>query len=180
LHVPRPDLGPKPRLGYAASSIERASERRADATALAALENDRDARAYLLAGEFGDPQEDCRHSRSPVYIGRSAHTRSHRGNRLSRTVPERASIRDRARAGGRESLKTREEFVITDLRSIAIRGLVETYHLPPLAEGKALLSWHARHRFCSTCGAATDLVEGGWRRDCPRAGRSISPARIRS
>src|SRR6266542_1777685 len=49
---PRPDLGPKPRLGYAASSIERASERRADAAALAALENDRDARAYLLAGEL--------------------------------------------------------------------------------------------------------------------------------
>src|SRR5262249_53441814 len=37
---PRPDLGPKPRLGYAASSIERAAERRADAAALAALEND--------------------------------------------------------------------------------------------------------------------------------------------
>ena len=48
---PRPDLGPRPRLGYAASSIERASERRADAAALAALENDGDARAYLVAGE---------------------------------------------------------------------------------------------------------------------------------
>ena len=30
---PRPDLGPKPRLGYAASSIERAAERRVDAAA---------------------------------------------------------------------------------------------------------------------------------------------------
>src|SRR5262245_22932875 len=37
---PRPDLGPKPRLGYTASSIERAAERRADAAALAVLEND--------------------------------------------------------------------------------------------------------------------------------------------
>src|SRR5262245_65996551 len=47
---PRPDLGPKPRLGYAASSIERAAERRADAAALAALENDPRARAYVVAG----------------------------------------------------------------------------------------------------------------------------------
>jgi len=66
-----------------------------------------------------------------------------------------------------ETFKARDEFVVTDLRSIAVRGLVEADHLAPLAEGKALLNWHARHRFCSTCGAATEVVEGGWRRDCP-------------
>jgi NAD+ diphosphatase len=66
-----------------------------------------------------------------------------------------------------EALKTLDGFVVTDLRSIAIKGLVDADHLPPIAEGKALLHWHARHRYCSNCGAATDLVEGGWRRDCP-------------
>ena len=40
-------------------------------------------------------------------------------------------------------------------------------HLAALAEGKALLNWHARHRFCPNCGAATRAVEAGWRRDCP-------------
>jgi NAD+ diphosphatase len=65
-----------------------------------------------------------------------------------------------------EALKTDDRFTITDLRSIAVRGLVDAEHLPPLAEGKALLSWHARHRFCPNCGAATTLVDGGWRRDC--------------
>ena len=38
-----------------------------------------------------------------------------------------------------------------------MRGLVEAEHLPPLAEGKALLNWHMRHRFCSNCGAATEM-----------------------
>jgi NAD+ diphosphatase len=164
---PRPDLGPKPRLGYAASSIERASEQRADAAALAALENDRDAHAYLLADELvilkktagiPDPLFTLAEARA---LGRTAEI-VFLG--LCRSAPRFAIALELAAA---ESLKTREEFVITDLRSIAIRGLVETDHLPPLAEGKALLSWHARHRFCSTCGAATDLVEGGWRRDCP-------------
>jgi NAD+ diphosphatase len=66
-----------------------------------------------------------------------------------------------------EALKTTGVFEVTDLRSIAVRGLVDADHLPPLAEGKALLNWHARHRFCSNCGAPTNLVEAGWRRDCP-------------
>jgi NAD+ diphosphatase len=66
-----------------------------------------------------------------------------------------------------EGLKGRDGFLVTDLRSIAVRGLVAADHLPPLAEGKALLNWHGRHRFCSNCGAATNVVEAGWRRDCP-------------
>jgi 8-oxo-dGTP pyrophosphatase MutT (NUDIX family) len=35
------------------------------------------------------------------------------------------------------------------------------------AEAKAMLHWHARHRFCSNCGAKTDLVDAGWKRACP-------------
>ena len=29
------------------------------------------------------------------------------------------------------------------------------------------MGWHARHRFCPNCGTPTNLVQGGWRRDCP-------------
>ena len=46
---PRPDLGPKPQLGYTASLIERAAERRPDAAALAA---DHRAGAYVVGGEL--------------------------------------------------------------------------------------------------------------------------------
>ena len=49
---PRPDLGPKPRLGYTASLIERVTERRPDVAALAAWENDHRARAYVIGGEL--------------------------------------------------------------------------------------------------------------------------------
>ena len=49
---PRPDLGPKPRLGYAESRIDRAAERRADGAALAAHERDANARAYAIGGEL--------------------------------------------------------------------------------------------------------------------------------
>jgi NAD+ diphosphatase len=164
---PRPDLGPRPHLGYTASLIERAAERRADAAALAALENDASARAYVVGGEMvvlrktdglHDPLFTLAAARG---LGRTAEI-AFLG--LLDGAPRFAVALDPATA---ETLKTQDEFVVTDLRTIAVRGLVEAEHLPPLAEGKALLNWHLRHRFCPNCGAATNAVDGGWRRDCP-------------
>jgi NAD+ diphosphatase len=164
---PRPDLGPKPRLGYTASLIERVVERRPDATALAAWENDPRARSYVIGGELvvlkraadvNDPLFTLAEARA---LGRTAET-IFLG--LIDGAPRFAIALDPAAA---EALKARDELVVTDLRSIAVRGLVAADHLPPLAEGKALVGWHARHRFCPNCGAASNLVEGGWRRDCP-------------
>lgn len=31
---------------------------------------------------------------------------------------------------------------------------------------KALVDWHARHRFCARCGSPTRIAKGGWQRDC--------------
>jgi NAD+ diphosphatase len=45
--------------------------------------------------------------------------------------------------------------------------MIAEEHLPPLAEGKSLLVWHSRRRYCSNCGAQTQSVDAGWRRDCP-------------
>jgi NAD+ diphosphatase len=36
-----------------------------------------------------------------------------------------------------------------------------------VGEGRAMLLWHRRHRFCSNCGKPTDSVDGGWKRHCP-------------
>ena len=150
---PRPDLGPKPRLGYTESLIERAAELRTDAPALAALENDGRARAYVVGGELvvlkraadiGDPLFTLAETRrlgtaaEIVFLG------------LIEGAPRFAVALDPATA---EALKARDGFLVTDLRSIAVRGLVAADHLPPLAEGKALLNWHGRHRFCSNCGS---------------------------
>lgn len=38
-----------------------------------------------------------------------------------------------------------------------------------------LLNWHRRHRFCTNCGAATDVVEAGYSRHCPRCGATHFP-----
>ncbi len=61
----------------------------------------------------------------------------------------------------------REDLKLIDLRSIAMGGLLPPDQTAMLAAAKALMHWHARHRFCSNCGAPTEVAVAGWRRDCP-------------
>lgn len=35
------------------------------------------------------------------------------------------------------------------------------------AAARTVLDWHARHRFCANCGAATEPFRAGWGRTCP-------------
>lgn len=160
----RPDLGPKPHLGYTASLLDRAAHRRNEAAALAA---DPRAGAYLVGGELIITRKLV-HGGDPLFGLAEAHA----------LAPARDSVllgflhgaprfglglaKDRA-----EGLKARDDLLVTDLRSIAVQGLVAPEHLPPLAEAKAMLAWHTRHRFCANCGAPTSAVEGGWKRECP-------------
>lgn len=44
-----------------------------------------------------------------------------------------------------------------------------------LGQAKALLDWHARHRFCSACGAETNCTDAGYRRECPSCNVSHFP-----
>jgi len=63
-------------------------------------------------------------------------------------------------------LEGRADLVVADLRTVAMKSMVDSAHLGPIAAAKALLAWHGRHRFCSNCGAPTNVSEAGWRRDC--------------
>ena len=136
-------LGPKPRLGYTNSRIERAAELRTDASAIAALAKHRGAGTYVMGGEWivakkGSPLN------MPLFtplealeLGRAAETiflglldgAPRFGHGLS---PQSA-----------EALKSRSDLLVTDLRSIAVQGLVAADYLPPIAEAKAVLRWRA-------------------------------------
>jgi NAD+ diphosphatase len=47
-------------------------------------------------------------------------------------------------------------------------GLLPEDELALYGGARSLLDWHARHRFCATCGRPTTIAKGGWERDCPR------------
>ena len=161
-----PDLGPKPHLGYTQSRIERAAERRPDNAAIAALAAQPSAGAYVIGGDLivmkkGSALND------PLFTLAEA-----RALGAANETVFLGLLGDAARFGYgiapavAEALKTRDGFHVTDLRSIAVQGLVDATHLPPIAEAKAVLHWHARHRFCPNCGHATRAVQAGWKRDC--------------
>jgi NAD+ diphosphatase len=160
-----PDL--KAPQAYSGSRLERAAAQRGDAATLAAMANNGRAGFYLIAGdqvilkkngEGFDPlfslgeARACGDTRETVFLG------------LLEEAPRFGVALDGPSV---ESLKARGDLKLIDLRSIAVQGIVAADHLPPLAEAKAILGWHARHRFCPNCGAATDPTQGGWRRDCP-------------
>lgn len=64
---------------------------------------------------------------------------------------------------------------VLDLRAIALGGVVPPDELGILAQAKALLDWHRRHRFCAACGEPTRSAAGGARRECPACARQHFP-----
>jgi NAD+ diphosphatase len=161
-------LGPKPRLGYTDSRIERSAELRPDNAAIAKLTHDPRAGTYVIGGEWIIARKN-----SPVNEPLFSLADAEAFGPATETIFL-GLIEGTPRFGygiapaAIEALKSRDDMQVADLRSIAVQGLVAAEHLPPIAEAKAVLHWHARHRFCPNCGAATRLVHGGWRRDCPQ------------
>lgn len=160
------DLGPGPDLGYTDSRVDRAAERRGDAAYLHAAENQDDAGAYAIAGEFVVMQKRSG-GLDPLFVPSAARALGGTNETiflgLRDGAPRFGIGLERAAA---DALKARDDLQLSDLRSIAVQGLVAPEHLPPLAEAKAMLHWHARHRFCSHCGAPTQVLNAGWKRDC--------------
>lgn len=74
-----------------------------------------------------------------------------------------------------ETLKERAELFVTDLRSVALKRIVPEGEVGPLGEAKAVLDWHARHRFCAQCGGSTVAGASGWRRECTACGAMHFP-----
>jgi NAD+ diphosphatase len=161
-----PDFAGRLHLAFTGGQIKRESARRGDPGWRAVREADSGCCAFVVAGDaivlkksggLADPlftlaeADALGPAQETVWLG------SEEGAGRCAIGLDRAAT---------DALKSRGLLVI-DLRSIAIQGLVAAAYLPGLAAAKALLLWHARHRFCSACGAPTQSVESGWRRDCP-------------
>ncbi|MEP9354814.1 NAD(+) diphosphatase [Xanthobacter sp. KR7-65] len=166
-----PDLGPWPALGYVDSPLDRACHLRGEADALL---GHKEAGFYLLGGELVALKGE-----GPVFdplFDRAAAEAQGRGAPLFLGLAPGGAPRFAMGfdPGRREALEG-EGLTVTDLRSIAVGGLVEARHLGPIACGKALYAWHGRHGFCANCGTASHIIDGGWRRDCPSCGAQHFP-----
>jgi len=161
------DLGPRPRLGYTESLIDRAADKRLDTAWLAACMKDPRSRGYVIGGELVVLRKDG-DIHDPAFMLDEARAFAPITETVFLGLIEGAACFGFGiTQANAEALQARNDLIVTDLRSIAIQGLAGAGHLPPLAEAKAMLHWHARHRFCANCGVATNIVDSGWKRACP-------------
>ena len=76
---------------------------------------------------------------------------------------------------GIEPEQLAEAFKAIDVRSVYVQGLLTEPDLGSVAQGAALLAWHANHRFCGRCGHETEMRAGGYKRSCPNCGTEHFP-----
>ena len=162
-----PAFGSLPRQAYSGSLLERAAALRGDEVKLAAFLTHPRAGVYVVGGESIVLKAQGA-APDPLFSPDEA-----RALAVARETVFLGLLHDAPRFGvgidpaAIEALKARADLKLIDLRTIAMQGEVDTVHVPPLAEAKAILGWHARHRFCPNCSAATVPTQAGWRRDCP-------------
>jgi NAD+ diphosphatase len=171
----QPDLSSSPALAYGGGRIARAAHLRVDEVKLAALADHNDAGFYLIGG---DDVVLRQHGAKFDPLFSSAEARGFGAARETvflGLLDEAPRFSFALEAAAVESLKGRDDLKLIDLRSIAVQSVVAPEHLPPLAEAKSILGWHARHRFCPNCGAPTQSKHGGWRRDCNACGAEHFP-----
>ena len=66
-----------------------------------------------------------------------------------------------------EKLLVRDDVAVTELRGMAMQGVVPSDQLSAIAMAKSMVTWHQRHGYCANCGNRTAMKEGGWKRECP-------------
>ena len=158
-----PSREPSQFVGYAGNMIDRQSDKRSDDSVERAL-GDRSARLMLMRGgrillkvqEGGFDAYFTSSEAVPyapafdqaVLLGQSA-----QGPLLA--VPVGVDV---------ETLP--DEIKAIDYRSVNVQGLLDSETLGALAQGAALLAWHASHGFCSKCGSRSEMQAGGYRRFC--------------
>ena len=62
-----------------------------------------------------------------------------------------------------------------DLRALAVGGVLAEAEYGAIAQGRACLYWHATHRFCARCGGRSEMAAAGWKRVCPACGAEHFP-----
>ncbi|MEM8577686.1 MAG: NAD(+) diphosphatase [Pseudomonadota bacterium] len=167
---------------FGGSGLDRAAELRSDPAALEAAQRHGDARAIVLwqgkplihrmrpASLMRLPMDHpiLRDApRAPIFLGREDGAPRFVFD-LAAWVPQH---QDMAALGGFLDPTEQHHPTMEDNQIFAELRRVMTWLTPRDAElaatAKAVMGWHASHRFCARCGAESVAAQGGWQRTCP-------------
>jgi NAD+ diphosphatase len=168
--------------GFGGAPLDRISDRREDASAVAGLRERADARFALIARDMpilprGEAERDPLFPLSELAALGGARFEALLGLDALGAPVFAAMLADGAveeiadRSDGFLDRRTlivpgRDDLAPVDLRTIATQGLVSPAALCILGQAKAILHWHARHGHCANCGQPTRVAAAGWRREC--------------
>jgi NAD+ diphosphatase len=171
-----------PRFGFAANPLDRLSERREDEAFLAAQRARLDARTLVICRDMPVLSKTAKGLEALFSLEEARRLGTVRENVLlgaqADGTPVYADLLDDAAVELRGDssdgfldkrvlvIPGRDDVTLTDMRTIAIQGLLPASLVGMLGQAKAVLSWHNRSRFCSNCGAPTRVSAAGWRREC--------------
>jgi NAD+ diphosphatase len=147
--------------------LDRAAHLRSNDEKLFALESHRDARAYVIYRDSLVAKQEPGGPRVLLRIDEALKFGANPGTIF-------LGLRDGApifgmgiAAAAVEKLLAGQEAVVTELRGMAMQGVVPPEQLSAIAMAKSMVTWHQRHGFCANCGTRTGMKEGGWKRECP-------------
>jgi NAD+ diphosphatase len=152
---------------FVTHTLDRAAHLRNDDDRLFALERHRDARAFVVHRDSLVMKHDISGPRALLTIDEALRFGANPGTIF-------LGLRDGAALFGMgiapaaaEMLLTRDDAAVSELRGLAMQGVVPPDQLSAIAMAKSMVSWHQRHGFCANCGTRTAMSHGGWKRDCP-------------
>ena len=162
------------RLGFVRSALVRHAGER-DESLLERHAGDPQARTILIAGETPILRVAGESATSLLPLADLERAPSRREQVFLGTLDKNPVLATLAGPDAAEAFGDEAIYKVLDLRSITVQGVVPAEELGILATAKALLHWHAHHRFCSQCGAPTSVSCAGFRRDCGACGAQHFP-----
>jgi NAD+ diphosphatase len=173
-HPPFP-AEPSARTGFAVNRLNRMSDRRDDEAFIDGLKQAAASRILVLSGDIPVLKRSDSGFDALFTLDEAAALGAPRETAFLGVDGELALFAALIETEAPENAQGRGDIAMVDLRSIATQELLPVEILGALGQAKSLMHWHARHRFCSNCGAPSRVAAAGWRRACSACGTQHFP-----
>jgi NAD+ diphosphatase len=161
------DSFPLGKPAFVTNVLDRAAHLRNNEEKLYALESNPASRAYVVHRDSLVVKKEANGPRALLSIEEALKFGANPGTIFLGLREGAAVFGMGISSGAVEKLLVRDDVSVTDLRGMAMQGVVPPDQLSAIAMAKSMVTWHQRHGYCANCGTRTAMKEGGWKRDCP-------------
>ena len=161
------DSFPLGKPAFVTNVLDRAAHLRNSDEKLFALESNPASRAYVVHRDSLVVKKEANGSRALLSIEEALKFGANPGTIFLGLREGAAVFGMGISAAAVEKLLVRDDVSVTELRGMAMQGVVPSDQLSAIAMAKSMVTWHQRHGYCANCGNRTAMKEGGWKRECP-------------